>query len=74
MNELRAIPLGWILLIIAALLVQGTWLFRNARNRGKKAWFWGLWGVTTVPTPTVVYLLVAILPDLRRQHKLRSKE
>jgi len=69
MNELREIPAGWMILIIAALLLQGTWLFRNARKRGKRAWFWGLWGVTTVPTPTVVYLLVVIFPEVRKQRK-----
>ncbi|MDQ0196705.1 DUF5652 family protein [Paenibacillus wynnii] len=67
MNELRDIPVVLVILIVLAVLLQGTCLFRNARRRGKRAWFWGLWGVTTVPMPTVVYLLVVVLPDLRRK-------
>lgn len=69
MNELRVIPVWLWILIIAAVLLQGTCLFRNARKRGKRAWFWGLWGVTTLPMPTVVYFLIVVLPDLRRQKK-----
>ncbi|KGE20942.1 DUF5652 family protein [Paenibacillus wynnii] len=67
MNELREIPIVFIFLIVLAAMLQGTCLFRNARKRGKRAWFWGLWGVTTIPMPSVVYLLVVVLPDLRRK-------
>ncbi|MCL6604560.1 MAG: hypothetical protein K6T94_16980 [Paenibacillus sp.] len=67
MNDLQELPIWVLLLIIGAVMLQGTWLFRNARKRGKKAWFWGLWGVTTVPMPTLVYLVVVVLPDLRRK-------
>jgi hypothetical protein len=69
MNELRDVPL-WLWVVIAVcLLLQGNLLFRDARKRGKKAWFWGLWGITGVPTPTIIYLLFVILPDSRRRRK-----
>lgn len=66
MNELKEVPLWILLLLAAAVMTQGTWMFRNARSRGKRAWFWGLWGITNIPTPLVVYLLVVVLPDKRR--------
>lgn len=72
MNELRELPVWLLILLPIGLLLQGTLLFRDARKRGKKAWFWGLWGVTGLPTPTVVYFLVAVLPERRRQNKERG--
>ncbi|OMD38349.1 hypothetical protein [Paenibacillus odorifer] len=70
MNELQDVPLWLWLLIAVLLMLQGTFLFRDARRRGRKAWFWGLWAITTVPSPTLVYLLVVILPERRRRKKL----
>jgi hypothetical protein len=70
MNELQNVPLWLWLLIAVLLMLQGTLLFRDARRRGRKAWFWGLWAITTVPSPALVYLLVVILPERRRRKKL----
>ncbi|WP_339318861.1 hypothetical protein [Paenibacillus sp. FSL R10-2734] len=70
MNELQDVPLWLWVCIAVAVMLQGTLLFRDARRRGRKAWFWGLWGMTTVPSPAVVYLLVVILPERRRRKKL----
>lgn len=69
MNELQDIPLWLWVCIALAVLLQGTFLFRDAKKRGRRAWFWGLWGMTTVPSPVVVYLLIVILPDRRRRKK-----
>lgn len=69
MNELQDIPLWLWICIVVAVMLQGTLLFRDARKRGRRAWFWGLWAMTTVPTPSVVYLLVVILPERRRRKK-----
>lgn len=50
--------LGWILIAVI-LLAQGTYLFLDARKRGHNPWFWGTWGIIQVPTPTIIYFLVA---------------
>ncbi|WP_143804361.1 hypothetical protein NYE24_15130 [Paenibacillus sp. FSL H7-0350] len=63
------------MILAAVLLLQGTWLFRDARNRGQgmKAWFWGIWGLTVVPSPAVFYLLFVVLPDKRKRKAGRSR-
>ncbi|WP_342563042.1 hypothetical protein NST84_26445 [Paenibacillus sp. FSL R7-0345] len=68
MKELQDVPY-WLWAVIAVtLLVQGTWLFQDARRRdkGRAAWFWGLWGMTGFPAPLIVYLLFVVLPEHRR--------
>jgi hypothetical protein len=46
-------------ILIPLLLVQGTWMFLDARKRGESYyWLWGLWGLTSIPTPLIVYILV----------------
>ncbi|MBW4083782.1 hypothetical protein HYD27_20715 [Paenibacillus sp. S150] len=62
----------WLLGGIAvALLLQGTLLFRNAqkRGKGKMAWFWGIWGLTGIPTPLICYLLFVVLSDWRKANR-----
>ncbi|MNH34545.1 Negative regulatory protein YxlD [compost metagenome] len=73
MKELQDVPYWLWACIAAVLLLQGTWLFRDARKRdkGKMAWFWGLWGLTGAPTPIIVYLLVVVLPDRWRAGQKR---
>lgn len=68
MKELQDIPFVVWVCLAAVLLLQGSLLFRNAQKRGKgrMAWFWGLWGLTGAPTPSVCYLLFVVLPDRRR--------
>ena len=67
--ELQDIPLwGWFCLAVG-LMLQGTLLFRDARRRGEMPWFWGLWGMTHIPIPSVVYLLCVILSERRRRNK-----
>lgn len=60
----------WIF-VAAVLLLQGTWLFRDAQKRGlgKLAWFWGIWGLTGAPSPTICYVCFVILPDKRRARR-----
>lgn len=47
----------WILLAVV-LLSQGSWIFMDASKRGENKWLWGLYGLTSVPSSLIVYLLV----------------
>jgi hypothetical protein len=47
----------WII-IACLLLTQSTWLFRDAQKHKSNPWLWGIWGITSAPTPLVVYLIV----------------
>ncbi|MEK5239747.1 hypothetical protein NST99_29215 [Paenibacillus sp. FSL L8-0470] len=71
MSELKDVPLWLWICLAAVLMLQGTWIFRDAQKRGKggMAWFWGVWGLTGIPTPAVCYLLFVILPDRRRRKR-----
>lgn len=53
---------GWAALLLL-LGAQGTWLFLDARRRGGRAWFWGLWGLIQFPMPMLFYWFFV----LRRQ-------
>lgn len=68
MSELQEMPLALLVTIAVVLMLQGSWLFHNARarGRGRQAWFWGLWGMTGFPTPVLVYWWFVMLPDRRR--------
>ncbi|MCP1186624.1 sigmaY antisigma factor component [Paenibacillus sp. 1781tsa1] len=50
----------WLILLGIFLLVQGTWIFQDARRRGRFPWLWGLWGITGFPTPLIIYWFVVI--------------
>lgn len=41
------------------LIIQGTWVFKDARKRGNKYyWFWGLLCSFNIPTNLILYLIV----------------
>ncbi|NUU75555.1 hypothetical protein HP552_09960 [Paenibacillus xylanilyticus] len=63
MNEISPI---WLILIAIVLFVQGTWIFQDARKRGRFPWLWGLWGITGFPTPLIVYWLVVVRSERKR--------
>lgn len=44
--SLNEVPPIWLGLIGLVLLLQGTWMFTDARKRGRFPWLWGLWGIT----------------------------
>lgn len=71
--SLNEIPLILLILIASVLLVQGTWIFRDARRRGRFPWLWGLWGFINFPLPLIVYWFVAVRAD-RRPPKQTSKK
>ncbi|MBP3040024.1 sigmaY antisigma factor component [Bacillaceae bacterium Marseille-Q3522] len=57
MNKSFDIPIWLLILLIFILLIQGTYIFLDARKRGHARWFWGIWGMTSTPTPLLIYLL-----------------
>lgn len=45
--------------LIPLVLIQGTWIFIDARKRKEKYyWLWGILGLLNTPTSIIVYLLV----------------
>lgn len=49
--------LGIVCLLIV-LIVQGTWVFRNAmKNKIPNPWIWGLIGLMNIPTSLIIYLI-----------------
>ncbi|MGM0846345.1 MAG: sigmaY antisigma factor component [Bacillota bacterium] len=48
-----------LLLVIPLLLLQSLFLFTDARKRGHKYWFWGLWGLIQCPVPLIFYFIFA---------------
>lgn len=60
MNAVRyaTLPLYLWIIIGILLLTQSIWLFRDAQKRKAHPWIWGIWGIMSVPTPLIVYLIV----------------
>lgn len=55
-----------LVLLSPILLIQGAWIFRDAKKRGEKYyWIWGIFGILNVPSNLIIYLLVTrvILKD-----------
>ncbi|GIP35447.1 sigmaY antisigma factor component [Paenibacillus sp. J2TS4] len=50
-------PLPVLILMIVLLLVQSTWLFLDARKRDSYPWLWGIWGLISLPLPSIMYLI-----------------
>ena len=67
MNEVNESPLGVIILAVVLVLIQGTWLFLDARKRGlgKMAWFWG-YGVYDNADAALFYWIFVIHKDDRK--------
>lgn len=48
-----------LIFVVPFLLLQGAWIFQDARKRGEKyCWLWGLFGLLNVPQSLIVYLIV----------------
>ncbi|MEH7381532.1 sigmaY antisigma factor component [Bacillus sp. JJ1533] len=47
------------LVVVIIVLIQGLWLFLDARKRGHNYWFWGIWGLIQTPLPLIFYLIFA---------------
>jgi hypothetical protein len=57
LNELNELPVYVWILLACLLLPQGIFLFRDAQKHGENPWLWGIWGLTTVPMPILLYLI-----------------
>jgi hypothetical protein len=46
-------------IVIPILLIQGAWVFFDARRRKEKYyWLWGIFGLMNIPSSLIIYLLV----------------
>jgi hypothetical protein len=61
-HEVDGIPLlifiPLVIVVVIVLLLQGTWLFIDAKKRGANAWFWGIWGCIQTPWPLILYWII----------------
>ncbi|WP_099353346.1 sigmaY antisigma factor component [Fredinandcohnia onubensis] len=48
-----------LFVVVIIVLIQGLWLFLDARKRGHNYWFWGIWGLIQTPLPLIFYLIFA---------------
>lgn len=64
----------WLVVIAVLLLIQGTWIFQDARRRDRFPWIWGLWGITGFPTPLIIYWFVVIRSDRRLFKRTTDKK
>ena len=45
--------------VIPMVIVQGLWVFRDARKRGDRFyWLWGTFCLLNIPSNLIVYLIV----------------
>ena len=48
-----------LVIIIPILLIQGAWVFCDARRRKEKYyWLWGIFALMNTPSNLLIYLLV----------------
>ncbi|WP_035378790.1 hypothetical protein [Fervidicella metallireducens] len=48
-----------LFIVIPILLIQGSWIFYDARKRGEKYyWLWGIFGLLNTPGNLIIYLIV----------------
>lgn len=48
-----------LVIVIPILLIQGTWVFYDARKRKENYyWLWGIFALMNTPGNLIVYLLV----------------
>ncbi|TVX95458.1 hypothetical protein [Cohnella terricola] len=74
MNELAKVDWRLWLGIGILLFAQSTGLFLHARSRGRKAWFWGLWGLTHFPSPLMTYLLLQVWKNYKKKRQTKAAE
>jgi len=48
-----------LVIVIPILLIQGAWVFIDARRRNEKYyWLWGIFALMNTPSNLLIYLLV----------------
>ncbi len=57
-TSIDTIPLPIIILIIVLLISQSLFLFHDAHKRNLHPWLWGIWGVISLPLPTILYFII----------------
>lgn len=61
MTETKKIVIA-LIIVAPFLLIQGLWIFNDARKRKEKYYFlWGLFGLLNTPNSLIVYLIVTRL-------------
>lgn len=49
----------FLVIVIPIVLIQGTWVFYDARRRKEKYyWLWGIFALLSTPGNLIIYLLV----------------
>lgn len=50
----------FFIVVVPILLIQGFWIFNDARKRGYKFyWLWGIFGLMNTPGNLLAYLLIS---------------
>ncbi|GAA0723443.1 hypothetical protein GCM10008905_16060 [Clostridium malenominatum] len=57
--KLDGLQLIGLIILIPILLLQGLWMFNDAKKRGEKNyWLWGIFGILNTPSNLIIYLIV----------------
>lgn len=51
-----------LLFVSPMMIAQSTLLFIDAKKKGAKAWFWGIWGLLQCPLPSIFYYFFVVRP------------
>ena len=57
-RDLTEIPVILWVLLGTILLLQGSWMFYDAKKRNEYPWIWGIFGLLNTPGNLLIYLLV----------------
>lgn len=48
-----------LIVVIPILIMQGFWMFNDAKKRGEKYyWLWGIFGLLNTPGNLIIYLII----------------
>ncbi|KGK81490.1 hypothetical protein [Clostridium sp. HMP27] len=48
-----------LIIVIPILIIQGFWMFKDAKKRGEKYyWLWGIFGLLNTPGNLIIYLII----------------
>lgn len=48
-----------LIIVIPILIMQGFWMFKDAKKRGEKYyWLWGIFGLLNTPGNLIIYLII----------------